>query len=125
VKPGVKPEEYDPRTGCVDYAKARRPGLGATGGRGGAADYITKYKDKAFQVTDPNTDLRTKIATGYAIVWPRGHPSLKGTAGEAYGHVAIVEEVGPDYVVVSQAGWGKKTRMKIPKGELATLYVIP
>ena len=123
LDPKVKPGDYDKRIGCVKYAQDRRPDLGASGK--GAADYITKFKDKVFQITDQNMDLRDKIATGYAIVWPRGHSDLKGTAGETYGHVAIVEEVGPDYVVVSQAGWGKKTSMKISRTQLASLYVIP
>ncbi len=123
---GIRPENFDPKKGCVEYARQRRkPDLGPTGGKGGAADYITnpRLKDKVFQIKD-DTSLLGKIKRGYAIVWPRHHPELKGTIGDEYGHVAVVEKVEADYVIVSQAGWPGKPRMKIARERLKSLYII-
>jgi len=108
--------------GCVEYAKARRPDLGAAGGS--AANYIENYRDSVFQVTDDDADLTSKVAQGYAVVWPK-HVLSPDSSGYENGHVAIVEEVGPDYVIVSQAGWGEKTRMRVTKEDLQSLYLIP
>ena len=125
--PDLQPADPASYPSCVLYAQARRPDLDRPDGTGGAADYITKYRDKAFQVPSQTTDLRDHLATGYAIVWDRHHPSLKGTDGWTWGHIVIVEEVGPDYVIVSQANWPGKPRMKIERQKLIdwVLYVIP
>ena len=125
LRDGVRPEDSSASDGCVDYAQRRRTDLGATGGEGGAADYIEKFADRRFQIDDSIVDLREKIPIGAAIVWPRHHSDLAGTAGYENGHVAIVEEVGPDYVWLSQAGWGQLTRMKVSKADLASLFIIP
>lgn len=114
---------------CVDYARRRRPDLGPTGGTvysgkevvkwGGAADYINKYKNKAFQVTTGDVDLRLKIAKGYALIWPRNIGGAKKS-----GHVAIVEEVGKDFVRISDANWeGQESIWPLEK--LTSLYFIP
>lgn len=118
----VKPENYDDRIGCVPYAQARRPDLGRAGGDGGAANYIDSFRDKGFEFTQ-DTDLN-QIKTGYAIVWPRTHEDLKGSPGYTYGHVAIVEHVDPNFVIVSQAGFRDKTNMKIPRSALLGLFII-
>jgi len=94
-------------------------------GDGGAANCLDKFNNTKFQITDDNTDLTTKIAAGYAIVWPREHPDLDKSPGATYGHVAIVEEVGPPYVIVTQAALGTDTRMKITREQLKSLYIIP
>lgn len=111
--------ETSPRAGeqCVAYARRRRPDLGPTGG-GEAADYITKYKNKAFQITTGDVDLRLKVAKGYALIWPRGPNGLES------GHVAIVEEVGKDYVRISDANWPDQKDIW-PLDKLTSLYFIP
>ena len=123
LNPDVKPENYSPKDGCVLYAQNRRPDLGRAGG--GAANYISNFKDTIFQVPSTETDLHYSVAKGYALVWPREHPDTKGSAGWIYGHVAIIEEVGKDYVVVSQAGWGSETQKRFSLEQVASLYVIP
>lgn len=108
---------------CAIYAQKRRPDLGPVGksgnGNTGAGNYIHKYKDKVFH-TSRSDDLTKKIAPGYALVWEIGHPQADAT----YGHIAIVEEVGPDYVWISQAG-SSPTRMKLSREFVSTLYVLP
>lgn len=121
------PSQYDPHTGCVSYATARRPDLRVTDAPiPGAADYIPYYeqKGKVMRVQEADQDLRQKVKPGYAVVWPRGHPDLVGTPGGQFGHVAIVEEVGPDYVIISQAGWPGKPTMKLTREQLKSLYLI-
>jgi len=127
VKHELKPADPASYPSCALYAQARRPDLESTGGAGGAADYITKYRDKVFQVPPQTSDLRDYLAPGHALVWDRHHPALKGTDGWTWGHIAIVEEVGPDYVIVSQANWPGKPTMKIERQKLIDwgLYVIP
>jgi len=121
----VDPAVY--RHNCALYAQARRRDLGPTGGQGGAADYIHKYRDKVFLISNNTIDLRSRVGVGYAVVWDRNHPQLRGTQGEQHGHVAIVEEVGPDYIVVSHTNWGNSYRMKITREQLINwrLYFIP
>lgn len=106
-------------TSCAEYAQARRPNLGRTG-NGSAYNYINVYKDTVFQITGNETDLRTQLARGYAIVWER---RVEG-ANSRHGHVAIVEEVGPDFVIVSHAGWGENSR-ELKMQELKLLHIIP
>jgi len=127
VKHELKPADPASYPSCALYAQARRPDLKSTGGAGGAADYITKYRHKVFQVPPQTSDLRDYLAPGHALVWDRYHPALKGTDGWTWGHIAIVEEVGPDYVIVSQANWPGKPTMKIERQKLIDwgLYVIP
>jgi surface antigen len=64
---------------------------------------------------------------GYAVVWNRGHPTLSGTPGAQHGHVAIIEQVEPDAIVVSHTNWGNSYRMKITREQLINwrLYFIP
>jgi len=134
---GVRPEDEDPQIGCVRYAQKKRADLKETGGKGGAADYLTKpeLRDKVFQVKDGSE----RLEKGYAIVWDRGHKDLSA-AGQQYGHIAIVEDVvvenGVEYVIVSHAGVGTNPgpttypvwsmRMKIPKSVLKdpNIYII-
>ncbi|MEM2461007.1 MAG: CHAP domain-containing protein [Candidatus Hadarchaeales archaeon] len=121
------PGQYDQRVGCVQYAINRRPDLRVTDAPiPGAADYIPYYEKKGqvLRLQGTEADLRQWVKPGHAVVWPRQHEDLKGTAGWNYGHVAIVEEVYPDHVVVSQAGWPGKSRMEIRKDEMASLVVI-
>ncbi len=121
------PEWYHPSTGCVQYAINRRPDLRVTDAPiPGAADYIPYYdsKGQVLRLQGTEADLRQVVKPGHAVVWPRGHSDLAGTPGATYGHVAIVEEVYPDRIVVSQAGWPGKPRMEIKREDLASLNVI-
>ena len=118
----VSPKDY---SSCALYAAARRPDLGSTQSDRerfkdqAAANYICKFQEKAFQVTEKDGDLRQYIGVGYALIW---EPGVAG-AHEDYGHVAIVEEVGEDYVIVSHAGWSGSN--KIPLSKLSQLWLIP
>ena len=128
----ASPTDYHSWTGCALYAQARRPDLGPTGGAGGAADYLTKFRDRRMQVSRGVDDLRNAIAVGYAVVWDRMHSWINGNGS---GHVAIVEQVARDYIVVSQAGVGPETRetvyraasmrMRINRADLHDLFLIP
>lgn len=132
---GVKPETFSPIDGCALYAQKRRNvepyALGPTNAvDGGAAGYIDKFKSTAFQIPQPGSgtvDLHNIIAKGYTLVWPRNVIQPQGSPGWTYGHVAIVEEVGSDYVIVSQAGWGNKSTMKVTliDFEKWNLWLIP
>lgn len=119
----VNPANYK---SCAIYAAARRPDLGSTQSNReeyvdqAAANYISKYKETAFQVA-PASDLTDSVGVGYAVVWEPGVQNSNST----YGHVAIVEEVGKDFVVVSHAGWSTGTRTKISIGKLQELWLIP
>ena len=121
----VDPSSYG-HMGCARYAAARRPDLGSTQSDReeytdqAAANYISKYKETAFQI-DSGTNLNNAIGVGYAVVWT---PGTQG-ANKEYGHVAIVEEVGSDYVVVSHAGWSTGTSTRIPISKLKELWLIP
>lgn len=121
----VDPSKYGD-LGCARYASSRRPDLGSTQSDReeftdqAAANYISKYKETAFQINS-STDLSNAIDVGYAVVWKPGI----GGANATYGHVAIVEEVGSDYIVVSHAGWGKETTTRIPINKLQGLWLIP
>lgn len=114
------------------YAQNRRRDLGNTGGTGGAADYLTKLKDRIVRVGGSG-DLRKVIGIGFALIWQRNHWWLTDV-GKQFGHVAIVEEVGSDSVIVSQAGVGSETdlrdytrpsmRMRLNRRDLADLFFI-
>jgi len=127
LDPAARPEAYDPKIGCVDYATKRRPDLLVRDAAiPGAADYIPYYEKKGqvIHVSATETDLRRVVRPGYAVVWDHGHPELQGTPGSNFGHVAIVEEVYPDRVVISQAGWGTQYRRELTREQLATLALI-
>ncbi len=121
----VDPAVY--RHNCALYAQARRPDLGPTDGQGGAADYIERFRHKVFQLPSDASDLRQHLSVGYAVVWNRGHPTLAGTPGAQHGHVAIIEQVEPDEIVVSHTNWGNSFRMTISRKQLLDwgLYFIP
>jgi uncharacterized protein YukE len=90
---------------CATYAKARRPDLGSTQCSNerfedqAAANYICKFEDKAFQIENSGEDLSKAIGPGYALVWEPDHHKANST----YGHVAIIEEVYSDHVIISEA----------------------
>jgi len=118
----ASPADY---ASCVLYARARRPDLGAPGGDGGAYNYIARYRETGqyyrLPIESASGDLRTTpLRVGSAVVWDRG---VHG-ADPQWGHVAIVEEVGPDYVEVSEAGWATGTRRRIPADQLPDLHLI-
>lgn len=124
LNPDADPRNFSPDDGCVRYAQTRRK-LGRTS-TGSADGYLIDYKDSVFQVNESDGDLTKVINEGYAVVWDRSHPDANST----HGHVAIVEEVGPDYVVVSHAGYknneGKiEYETTIPLSELQELWLIP
>lgn len=118
-------QEADPNkyTSCALYAQARRPDLGPTGGDGGAYNYVDKFKntDNSYQIPAGTTDLNTTpLRKGTAVVWEK---SQQGS-NKDYGHVAIIEDVGPDYVVVSESGWSSNGRRTIPIDKLSELHFI-
>lgn len=90
---------------CATYARDRRPDLGPTGPAtedyplGAAANYRHKFSDTAFQINQSDGSLTDAIGPGYAIVWEPDHDYADNT----YGHVAIVEAVYPDHIVISEA----------------------
>lgn len=128
--PDVPPpalQDADPGqyTSCALYAQARRPDLGPAGGDGGAYNYIEQYRQsqRHYQVPPEATQsglLQTPLQVGTAVVWDRSQRGADAT----WGHVAIIEEVGPDYVEVSEAGWGNSTRRRIPVADLLDLHFI-
>ncbi len=88
---------------CARYAASRRPDLGSTGSGPhkyeAAANYAHKFADKAFQIGEGERgNLKDAIGIGYAITWEPGYKSHA-----EYGHVAIVEEVYDNYIVISEA----------------------
>jgi uncharacterized protein YukE len=90
---------------CATYAAARRRDLGSTQCSNerfkdqAAANYICKFEEKAFQIENSGEDLSKVIGPGYALVWEPDHPK----ANDTYGHVAIIEEVYSDHVIISEA----------------------
>lgn len=126
----VNTQPAGPSESCVVYAKRRRPDLGGTStGKkkytdGAASNYITKFDEKAFKLEKADGDYRNIIGVGYAVVWEPGIPDVTQIHPE-WGHVAIVEEVGPDYVIVSHSGWGPGTRTKFTFSALQHVWLIP
>lgn len=105
---------------CALYAQGRRPDLGPTSvgvtkekypdsfEPEAAANYRFKFADKAFQIGEGERgNLENVIGEGYAITWDPGskrNPTDKYYLGAPrWGHVAIVEKVYNDYVVISEA----------------------
>lgn len=90
---------------CATYARDRRPDLGSTQSNnekfadGAAANYIYKFEEKSFQLDSSDKNLKDVIGPGYAVVW---EPGACGN-DKTYGHVAIVEKVYSDHVVISEA----------------------
>ncbi len=91
---------------CAHYAKGRRPDLEACTGFGphgpngmGAANYAHKFADKAFHIGEGERgNLKDVIGVGYAITWEPGYKSHSVS-----GHVAIIEEVYDNSVLISEA----------------------
>jgi surface antigen len=112
---------------CAEYAQQRRPDIGSTSAPNGASNdqgaYNYKYKEGAFQLSDNKQDLRDVIAPGYALVWDKSTPGVNQT----YGHVAIIEEVYEDHVVVSHSGWKTGTSSEFTIDYISTrhLYIVP
>ncbi len=115
---------------CAEYARSRRPDLGHTSdGKkeftdDAAANYKSKFSDTAFRLEPADSDYTSIIGKGYALVWEPGIPNPT-EINPTYGHVAIVEEVGPDYVVVSHSGWGPGTTTRFTFQQLQHVWVIP
>lgn len=112
----VNPSDY---TSCVEYAKDRHPELKRGGRIGDASNYIERYKDIRFQISDDDTDLTKRISVGYPLVWGSG---IGGA--EAPGHVAIIEEVRENEVRISEANWGAD-REWLSREKLKELWIIP
>lgn len=123
-QPEIRLHPVDPRqyTSCVRYAQDRRPDLGLAPGDGGAYNYIEKFHDRLYHLPPEAADLRrTSLRVGTAVVWDRGQQG----AHPQYGHVAIIEEVREDEVIVSEAGWGDGApRRAIPRERLTELHFI-
>lgn len=124
--PDLQPADPAQHSSCALYAQARRPDLGHIEAEDeGAYNYIQKFEntENCYRVTTAmaEDDLSTTdLRPGTAVVWDRG---VRG-ADPTYGHVAIVEEVGPDYIEVSEAGWAGGTRRRIPTAHLPDLHFI-
>jgi hypothetical protein len=120
--------EADPAhySSCVVYAQTRRPDLGRAEGDGGAYNYIQQYRESPRYYRVPPEAAQsgrlqeTHLRPGTVVVWDRGQQGANPT----YGHVAIIEAVGPDYIEVSEAGWGNSTRRRIPATDLPDLHFI-
>lgn len=85
---------------CATYARARRPDLGATEHpKYSAYNYKNKFPDQTFQLENHNGNLQEVIGVGYAVVWEPAHTRADNT----HGHVAIVEAVYQDHIVISEA----------------------
>jgi hypothetical protein len=121
---------------CVHWARDRSTSLGgpplpAVGKYPtddlGARQYLKIFNGQTFQVPQNTTDLTRVpgLEAGACVVWDKGHPDTRGTAGYTYGHIAVIEAVQPDGVWVSQANWPGHPVMFIPRDKLSTLYVIP
>jgi surface antigen len=123
--PALRAADPTQYTSCALYAQARRPDLGQTGGDGGAYNYIQNYRNspRYYQVPPEATGSalqRTSLRTGTVVIWDRGQQSANAT----WGHVAIIEAVGADYIEVSEAGWGSGTRRRIPAADVPDLHFI-
>ncbi|MDQ7030121.1 MAG: CHAP domain-containing protein [Ardenticatenia bacterium] len=122
---------------CVPWARKRRQSLGGTtfpalGKRGGAKNLIGIYRDSALPLTsetvpDNNFTRVSTLEPGAALVWQPTSPALRGTAGATYGHVAVVEEVYPNAIIVSQSNWPGKPIMVIDMKHVQQneIFVIP
>ncbi len=121
---------------CVQWARDRSASLGGPSlppiGKHfrddlGAHQYLKIFRGQTFQVPHDSTDLTRVpgLEAGACVVWDRGHPDTRGTAGYTYGHIAVIEAVQPDGVWVSQANWPGRPVMFIPREKLSSLYVIP
>ena len=110
---------------CARYAQRRRPTLGRTGASDGGA-YNYKNRPTAFQISSEDNDLTSRIAPGYAIIWDNDHPDMV-KYGNTLGHVAIVEKVEGNRVLVSQANWTGKDEMWLTLDQLQSkeMYVLP
>jgi len=110
-------------TSCVAYARARRPDLPLISGDHGAYNYIEMHRNAAsyYQFGDdaPEDLTQSPLRQGVAVVWDRGQAG----ADEEYGHVAIIEEVHSDHIVVSEANWGGPRR-QISYEDLRELHFI-
>lgn len=123
--PDLRDADPGQYSSCALYAQARRHDLGPTGGDGGAYNYIEQYRQsqryyRLPREATPSGLLQTDLRVGTAVVWERGQQGADAT----WGHVAIIEEVGPDYVEISEAGWGSGTRRRIPAADLLDLHFI-
>ncbi len=128
--PTLQPANPRDFSSCARYAQARRPDLKRPiGGDGGAYNYIKLYRDtrQYYRLPPEVKDLRaTPLQPGVAVVWDKADQEGKRVHGAdpTYGHVAIIEEVGPDYIEVSEAGWGPSGRRRIPVTQLPDLHFI-
>ncbi len=131
--PVLKTALWNTTKWCVEYARARRPDLGSTQSDReryrdeAAANYICKFEEKAFQITNDDVSneeggLTNIIGVGYAVVWEPG----VGGYDKTYGHVAIVEEVYPDRIVISHDGPSVTQHKKtIYINDLTKAWLIP
>lgn len=137
LEPGADcstPADWNNTKWCVAYARARRPDLGSTQSDRerytdeAAANYICKFEEKAFQITKDDVSneeggLTNIIGVGYAVVW---EPGVVDGYDKTYGHVAIVEEVYPDRIVISHDGPSVTQHKKtIYIDELTKVWLIP
>jgi surface antigen len=129
----ANPSDY---TSCATYAQARRVDLATIPTSDPRIWKDTSYPNVAaanyknmpgtFQLSSVTnqSDLRSVVAPGNAIVWDKG--ILPGD-GFNDGHIAIVEMVNKDRIVVSQANWPGHPTMGLTTDELRKtgLYIVP
>ncbi len=102
--PGVQPTTTE---SCFVYVWRRRVGhIPYVGGNAGAYNLIYEGNNantrriKPVTVFSGSADLRTVVATGWAIVWDR---TSAYPVDRTYGHIAVIESVSRDSVTISQA----------------------
>lgn len=122
----VKPSDYP--NSCALYAQHRRSDLGTTASHHVDNSYeieaAANYKNisSAFELSSKSdtSDLRSLIAPGYAIVWDKD-----AGMDSTYGHVAIIEEVYKDHIVVSQANYSGGNEFTTSKISTEGIYIVP
>lgn len=116
---------------CAKYAQKRRPDLGPVGIVNGNSDGsaylyldrqdIANTPGKVFQSSAEGSLTDQAIFPGHAVVWGPKY-------GGGHGHIAIIEEVHDDYVVISDSNWHLDGRIrqgvKLTSQELALLHII-
>ena len=124
---------------CATYARKRRNDLGRNDlghtsehhdpDSGYDKEAAANYKNipGSFELSNQDniSDLTKVIHEGDAIVWDKGAISSDYPEGHRYGHVAIVEKVYPDRVVVSHANWSGGNEFSTAQISRKGLFIVP
>jgi surface antigen len=126
----VQPANY---TSCLVYAQAR--GLGVTAkGNTGAFNILYQGDDAKLVNNSPTSQLKTGIISlnnaidlttilhpGDFIVWQRGVAQADST----YGHIAVVELVEANRLVISQSDWSPAWKVLHTSDFVSGMYGYP